>query len=167
MLIVPRSGKTADDRPDRKSDEEKAMPARRVVTAQIDGKGRIVSDETVPSQPYGEDGLVEVWRCAPGGAPASLSLEGDASLFPMPGGHLFRIAEFAPASEGAAPWMHMTDTVDYAFILEGELTLVMDEGETLLHPGDVVVQQGASHGWANRTDKVVRMAVAMVDVRPA
>ena len=61
--------------------------------------------------------------------------------------------------------MHRTDTIDYALLLDGELTLVTDAGETLLRPGDVVVQQHASHGWINRGDTPARMVVVLIDRR--
>ena len=43
------------------------------------------------------------------------------------------------------PGMHRTETVDYAIVLEGEIWAVMDEGETLLRAGDVLVQHDTSH----------------------
>jgi quercetin dioxygenase-like cupin family protein len=35
--------------------------------------------------------------------------------------------------------MHRTGTVDYAIVLEGEVWAVMDQGETLLRAGDVLI----------------------------
>ncbi|KKM67692.1 hypothetical protein LCGC14_1468560 [marine sediment metagenome] len=35
--------------------------------------------------------------------------------------------------------MHKTKTVDYIILLEGELTLLMEEGEVDLKPFDVVI----------------------------
>jgi len=61
------------------------------------------------------------------------------------------------------PTMHMTDSVDYLIVLQGELTMIMDEGETTLLPGDCVVQRGTRHGWSNRGDKPVLLAAALVD----
>ena len=59
--------------------------------------------------------------------------------------------------------MHRTETVDYALVLEGEIYLVLDDSEVLLKAGDVVVQRGTDHAWANRSDKVARMAFILVD----
>jgi hypothetical protein len=39
----------------------------------------------------------------------------------------------------------------------------VDEGETLLKPGDVVVQCGTNHAWANRSDQPCRMAFILID----
>ena len=45
--------------------------------------------------------------------------------------------------------MHKSETVDYGIVLEGERVLLLDDGETVMKPGDVVVQIGAWHGWSN------------------
>ncbi len=48
--------------------------------------------------------------------------------------------------------MHKTLSVDYAYILSGEVILRLDNGEEkLLKPGDLVVQKGAMHTWNNFT----------------
>jgi quercetin dioxygenase-like cupin family protein len=138
---------------------------RRVVTSEDGGRGVVASDAEVAPIPIGEARLYELWRAGPGGREASL--DDDWSLEPPRGGHVFRVSVFPPAAPGGEPWMHRTDTIDYALILEGELTLVTDTGETLLHPGDVVVQQAANHGWINRTDRPVRMVVVLIDRKPA
>jgi uncharacterized cupin superfamily protein len=61
------------------------------------------------------------------------------------------------------PRMHITDTVDYAIILFGEMYAVMEEGETLMKAGDVLVQRGTNHAWSNRSDKICRVAFILVD----
>ena len=40
---------------------------------------------------------------------------------------------------------HKTNTVDYAIVLEGEICAMLDEGETLMRAGDVLIQRGTSH----------------------
>ena len=35
--------------------------------------------------------------------------------------------------------MHKTDTLDYIIILSGELYLIMEDCETLLKPGNIVI----------------------------
>ena len=57
------------------------------------------------------------------------------------------------ASGAPHPFMHRTQSVDYGIILEGELTLIMDIGETTVKAGDIVVQRGTNHAWSNRSDK--------------
>lgn len=61
------------------------------------------------------------------------------------------------------PLMHRTESVDYGVVIEGEMTLVLDEGEVLLKKGSVVVQRGTNHAWANRSGKVCRMLFILVD----
>jgi hypothetical protein len=65
--------------------------------------------------------------------------------------------------EGPHALMHRTETVDYGIVLAGEVWLVVDEGETRLLPGDVVVQRGTNHAWSNRTEETARMAFVLVD----
>jgi mannose-6-phosphate isomerase-like protein (cupin superfamily) len=48
--------------------------------------------------------------------------------------------------------MHRTDTIDVITVIEGEIHLLLDEGETLLRPGDCLIQRGARHAWRNRSD---------------
>lgn len=59
--------------------------------------------------------------------------------------------------------MHRTETVDYGIVVEGELVLIMDEGETTVRAGDIVIQRGTNHGWANRSDRNCRIVFVLVD----
>lgn len=61
------------------------------------------------------------------------------------------------------PLMHRTETVDYGVVIDGELTLVLDDSEVLLRRGDVVIQRGTNHAWANRSGAVCRMLFVLVD----
>jgi uncharacterized cupin superfamily protein len=45
--------------------------------------------------------------------------------------------------------IHKSATVDYGILLAGERVLRLDDGEHVMHPGDVVVQLGNWHGWTN------------------
>lgn len=64
---------------------------------------------------------------------------------------------------GRHPLMHRTESIDYGIVISGEIVLVLDEEEVLLRPGDVIVQRGTIHAWANRSDQVCRMAFILVD----
>jgi len=64
---------------------------------------------------------------------------------------------------GRHPLMHRTETIDYAVVLEGQMTLVMDDKEIVLNTGDVVVQRGTNHAWSNRSSKRVRMLYILID----
>jgi hypothetical protein len=61
------------------------------------------------------------------------------------------------------PLMHRTQTLDYGIVLEGELTLVLDRGETTVRAGDIIIQRGTNHAWANRSDKNCRVAFVLID----
>jgi len=61
------------------------------------------------------------------------------------------------------PYMHRTETVDYGIVLDGEITLIVDEGETTVRTGDIVVQRGTNHGWANRSGRNCRIAFVLID----
>lgn len=60
-------------------------------------------------------------------------------------------------------FMHRTETIDYGIVLEGELTLIMDVGETIVRAGDIVIQRGTNHGWANRSNRHCRVAFILID----
>lgn len=76
-------------------------------------------------------------------------------------------AMFADAKHNAAdvrhPGMHITATIDYAIVLQGELVAIMDEGETVMRAGDVLIQRGTNHAWANRSDSIARIAFILID----
>jgi quercetin dioxygenase-like cupin family protein len=59
--------------------------------------------------------------------------------------------------------MHRTQTIDYGIVIEGELTLVVDRGETTIKAGDIIIQRGTNHAWANRTNKPCRVAFILID----
>lgn len=61
------------------------------------------------------------------------------------------------------PLMHRTETIDYAIILEGEMTLILDDSETVVRAGDIVIQCGTNHSWANRSRQHCRAVFIMID----
>ena len=66
------------------------------------------------------------------------------------------------APDSPHPLMHRTESVDYAIMLEGELVAIMDTGETVLRAGDVLIQRGTRHAWANRSGKPARIAFVLI-----
>jgi mannose-6-phosphate isomerase-like protein (cupin superfamily) len=136
---------------------------RRIVTGQTATGGTIVSDDVAPIVELGGGGRVhEVWR-SPNATPKETP-DTPWSLNPPAGGAVFRIAEFPPTSTNDAPAvMHVTRTIDFGVVLEGELTLIMDGEETLLRAGDTFVQRQANHGWTNRASTRCLMAVVLID----
>jgi len=168
---------------------------RRIVTAvNNEGKSYILSDMQLPAADVkpGEAVRAGVWVTE--GSPASN--EGthdpvpDGVIMPIGpqqrGGSVFRIvdifpdkvaprdpAEFpargghtTPERSAKHPGFHMTDTVDYAVCLEGEIYAVFDEDETLMRAGDVLIQRGTYHAWSNRSDAPARMLFILLDAEP-
>ncbi|MCC6473651.1 MAG: cupin domain-containing protein [Burkholderiales bacterium] len=64
--------------------------------------------------------------------------------------------------DGPHPSMHQTDTIDYAFVLSGEIVAILDGGETVLKAGDVLVQRGTNHAWSNRSGAYCRVAFVLI-----
>jgi Cupin domain len=81
--------------------------------------------------------------------------------------HFAEIGAADASSHSAAnsrhAFMHRTETIDYGIMLEGELTLIMDIGEITVRAGDIVIQRGTNHGWANRSGKPCRIAFVLID----
>lgn len=65
------------------------------------------------------------------------------------------------------PLMHRTESIDYGIVIEGEMTLVLDDSEVALRQGSVVIQRGTNHAWANRSGKPCRMLFVLIDGRYA
>ncbi|MEI7530433.1 MAG: hypothetical protein WCK52_00730 [Betaproteobacteria bacterium] len=42
---------------------------------------------------------------------------------------------------------HKTESVDFGIVMEGERGLILDDYETVIKPGDIVIQVGAWHLW--------------------
>ena len=61
--------------------------------------------------------------------------------------------------------MHKTDTIDYAIMLEGEITAILEGEEKVIRAGDILIQRGTNHAWANRSDKPARIAFVLIDAR--
>ena len=61
--------------------------------------------------------------------------------------------------------MHITDTIDYAIVLQGQVVAVMEEGEAVMEAGDILVQRGTNHSWVNRSDEIARIAFVLIDAQ--
>ena len=134
-----------------------------------------------------------VWATAPGQpADATDPTPGLRSQLPGPGGTCFVIVRFPPddvlgaadpvaagaehrmASPGLAerfepgnPGMHVTDSVDYVLVLDGEIWLDLDDGKmTRLGAGDTVIQNATRHAWRNLGDSPATLAVVHVGTIP-
>jgi quercetin dioxygenase-like cupin family protein len=83
----------------------------------------------------------------------------------VPGGSVLRIVDMKP---GALSPMHRTASLDYGVVLEGEVELVLDGGETrLLKRGDTCVQRGTNHAWRNTSETDwARMLYVLLEAKP-
>lgn len=108
---------------------------------------------------------------------------------PPPQGTIMRIVEFPPVTPavdrlpldhmekilGPAnraqhhpsrhPFMHATNTLDYIFVLSGEIDMLLDDGEVHLKQGDVLVQRATNHSWVNRGTDVCRLGIIVMDAK--
>lgn len=137
---------------------------RRVVTGlNAMGQSCVVIDGPIPQHNAMSAALA--WRSA---IPADNAGAEDAAvpyaLEVLHSGHAnFAICRFPP---GTPALMHATDTIDYLVILSGQVTLVLEEGEVHLGPGDFVVDRGVVHGWRNPHDEPCVAAVVNLPAHP-
>jgi mannose-6-phosphate isomerase-like protein (cupin superfamily) len=109
----------------------------------------------------------------------------EIGVAPPDGGSVFRIVEFTPDDTSVSnadmkkelgldpdsggpvrhPGMHKTRSVDYAIVMSGEIDMLVDEDEVHLTAGDVVVQRGTNHAWANRGTEPCRIAFVLIDAQ--
>ncbi|MFD3427343.1 cupin domain-containing protein [Nocardia fluminea] len=87
-------------------------------------------------------------------------------LEPPVGGTVLRIVDFPPTDDGSSPDMHRTASLDYAYVIEGEIYAVLDDDSTVMHTGDVLIQRGTNHGWVNRSDRPCRVLFVLLDAEP-
>jgi quercetin dioxygenase-like cupin family protein len=140
---------------------------RRVVTGHDDnGVSVFTGDGPVPVVRTAPDGATfyEIWGTDAAPAPIDARAADPAldalTVPPAPNGTKIRINEFPP---GVASPVHRTQSVDYGIVLSGEVVLVLDDSETVLRAGDIVVQRGTSHRWENRSPATARMAFILID----
>ncbi|TWT13603.1 cupin domain-containing protein [Reyranella sp. CPCC 100927] len=134
--------------------------------------------------------VTNIWCTTPGSqVDAPEATAQIAGLLPPKGGTVLRIIDFpAEPADGAArdaalkatfrdlygdaqhgsdksahPGMHETPTVDYALVLAGTIIAIMETGELEMNAGDVLVQRGTMHAWANRSSQPARMAFVLID----
>ena len=138
-----------------------------------DGRSRFISDGPVEPAPHGL--FEDIWAINAnekfGHAPAcDTPFEGSAGslvwrVVTIPSDDDYRqmVAALPPEQQHVIDpdgW-HQTATVDLVLVLEGDLALQLDEGEVLLHPGDVVIQQGTKHAWHTRSEGPVKVLALM------
>jgi mannose-6-phosphate isomerase-like protein (cupin superfamily) len=171
----------------------KPKAVRRVVTGhRADGRSAVLLDTPAPNVKQRQAGNASTLLWVTEETPALVSGAGDRAareigVPPPRRGSVFRIAEFPPRSGGEVrdneavlrdfgigaevarghaprhPAIHRTRSIDYVIVLEGEIDLLLDDGEVRLAAGDVVVQRGTNHAWINRGDALCRLAMVFID----
>ena len=170
------------------------MSVRRVVTGhRPDGRSAVLMDGPAPNVKRRAAGNASTLLWVTDESPAAHTAKDRAAreigVPPPRDGTIFRVAEFPPgadsrASDNAAllrdfgigddvlrghaprdPAIHRTRSLDYVVVLEGEIVLLLDDGEVALRVGDVVVQQATNHAWVNRSTARCRLAMVFVDAR--
>jgi len=142
---------------------------KRVVTG-VDGEGGsyVVSADELP-----EADAVELWRYQPSDIAewiADVPEEAAATAFEPPAGGVWWVqATFPPGGERIVgpeypgvdeEGFHTTRTIDFIYLLAGELTLLLDRDSVRLEAGDVVLQQATRHTWRNQgTGPAVMLAL--------
>lgn len=146
---------------------------RRIVTGLRNGKSIIEQDGIVSNVSEHFPGLIisDIWSTD--SMPAKFEekvIENSAFPNTPKNGSYFRYVQIPPdkdlgviALEGEPhPLMHQTDTLDYIIIISGEIYLIVDEEETLLQAGDIVIQRGTNHAWSNRSNSsCIQLAVLL------
>lgn len=135
--------------------------------------------------------VANIWRMceSPGDVSAPDSILDHVGVMPPANGNVIRVIDYPPdpADQAALramqdatfgsmfndaqrdgqqhvhPGMHRTDTVDYAIVMQGEMVAIMDDGETTMRAGDILIQRGTNHAWANRSGKPARIIFVLVD----
>jgi mannose-6-phosphate isomerase-like protein (cupin superfamily) len=91
-----------------------------------------------------------------GGAGAPPDLDFDAAVAEFEE----KLPGLAGHMEPADPGMHTTATIDFEVVLQGEVTLELDDGaKVTLGVGDTVVQNGTRHRWSNAGTEPAVLAV--------
>ncbi len=63
------------------------------------------------------------------------------------------------------PGLHTSDSIDFGYVIEGEIWLELDGGvQKRLSAGDTFVQSATRHAWRNKTNKPCTMLFVIVGV---
>ena len=113
-------------------------------------------------------------------------------LAPPKSGTVLRLVEFPPDKDYVGRWkreeafasmgtsgahaidssaerheaMHRTASVDYAFLIEGEIWAVLDTDEVIMRVGDFLIQRGTNHAWSNRSERPALVGFVLIDAQP-
>jgi quercetin dioxygenase-like cupin family protein len=154
------------------NDKPDYPPIRRVVTGHDSNNvAKVLIDVPAANAKYPSPGTVSTLMWSTDGAPAAIPV-GEApedmgarimGTAPPPKGTRFTVIDFPP---GNTPHLHRTETIDYVIVIEGEIEMDMDDSTVELKTGDIMIQRGTNHAWANRGTKRARVAFVLIDAEP-
>jgi mannose-6-phosphate isomerase-like protein (cupin superfamily) len=152
---------------------------RRIITGNnAEGKSYIAADETVSDMYVWQSIAGDPMGASPDGAPTRLLPSTAPHIEPPAGGSKCARVEIQPWKvmkpilEKGIPGLdangfHRTATVDYIMVVSGEVKLLLDEGDTIVRAGDLVVQRNTNHAWHNLGDGPADLWGVMVSMLPA
>jgi len=146
---------------------DSVMKFRRIITGHNeDGEAIFIEDaicpHVYPIKDIPEFVSTELWKVSStpvdNADAESDPVAGGFVLNPPQNGSILRIVEFVPDSVWKADpnepdMMHRTASLDYAYVIKGEIYAILDKDEKLMKPGDVLIQKGTHHAWANRSNE--------------
>lgn len=144
------------------------LNVRRIVTGHdADGSAVIREDKMMETRVLGAEAeMVLAWTTDT--FPSDNNDDFDGALREVkrvsPGGSVLQFVTMHPHTSSKH---HRTLSLDYGIVLEGEVTLQLDNGEeTVCRPGDVVIQRGTIHTWRNDGDVPTKVAFILLDAKP-
>ena len=90
---------------------------------------------------------------APAGVPAEIMNKATRDAFAR-----FHAAD-AIIDQTRAPGMHETHSIDVICLLRGDASLILENDETRLKPGNIVIQRGTNHAWVAHGGPALFLAV--------
>jgi quercetin dioxygenase-like cupin family protein len=147
-------------------------PIRRVITGHgVGDVAKVLIDAPATNAKYPAAGTVSTMMWCTDSAPAAIAAgekieDMGARILgtaPPAKGSRFAVIDFPP---GNKPRMHRTETIDYVIVLSGEIEMDMDDSTVTLKAGDIMIQRGTNHAWANRSAAPARVAFVLIDAEP-
>jgi quercetin dioxygenase-like cupin family protein len=154
------------------NDKPNYPPIRRVVTGHdANNVAKVVIDEPATNVKNPDSGVRSTLMWITDQNPADIAVgepieDMGARIVGTPppaNGTRFCVIDFPP---GNHPHMHRTETVDYVIVIEGEIEMDMDDSTVKLKSGDIMIQRGTNHAWANRGKTRARVAFVLIDAEP-
>jgi len=149
---------------------------KRLITSHnADSKAVVHSAKDFSWQSYDNDQMAFSVVYATARFPAELNGDADIKAYDdlvqkgtglvNPGGTVIRCVDFAP---GYRCGMHRTQSLDYGIVLEGNIDMILDSGDTEhMKRGDVAVQRATQHQWVNTSNSEwARMMFVLQDCQP-